>query len=117
MMESGLTTSSEISYASAPFLRRFTLLYRIAIACGWLPMAAGITVFLLWLATDSGLFMVAGLFILLLGSLLFAIGIICLIIYAWREHRGRFASRKKILFRTAIAAAILVANFPIAFLI
>lgn len=84
--------------------------YRIAVACGVLPLLVGTITFGAWLATDSDVLILVGITVILAGLGLFVAGAIAL---------GRFvvSARKAAVScvgRASVAAAILLLNFPLA---
>jgi amino acid transporter len=90
--------------------------YRVALVCGALPLVAGTSIFALWLATRWEWLMAVGAFALFLGLALFAVGALALARYCWLALRmpeppPRFWTA------TAVAAALLLSNFPVAGLI
>jgi hypothetical protein len=87
--------------------------YRVALACGALPLVAGIAVFLLWIPTRWEWLMGAGVLVLVVGVALFAVGTLALARFCWLALRmpeppPRFWRS------TAFAAALLLSNFPAA---
>lgn len=90
--------------------------YRVALLCGALPLVAGTSIFALWVVTRSELLMAAGALLLFVGLALFAVGVVALGRYCWlalrmSEPPPRFWPA------TALAAALLLSNFPAAGLI
>jgi hypothetical protein len=90
--------------------------YRVALACAALPLVTGTSVFLLWLLTRSDVLVAAGLFTLFGGLALFAVGVLALARFCWLglrmpEPPPRFWAS------TALAAVLLLSNFPAAGLI
>lgn len=87
--------------------------YRAALACGVLPLAAGTSIFALWVVTRWEWLMPAGVFTLFLGLALFVVGALALARFCWLGLRmpepppGFWRA-------TAIAAALLLSNFPAA---
>lgn len=86
-------------------------LYKIAIVCGLLPLLVGTTTFVAWLATDIGELVVFGLFVFFVGLGVFLVGVIALRRFVTRAKKEGVAHVRY----TAIAAAILLLNFPAAF--
>jgi len=90
--------------------------YRSAIVCALLPLIAGTSIFALWVPTRWEWLMAAGFVVLGLGLALFAVGTLALARYCWLalcapELPPRFWGL------AALAAALLVVNFPAAGLI
>jgi hypothetical protein len=90
--------------------------YRAALACGALPLVTGASIFGLWVVTRREWLMVAGVFTLFVGLALFVVGALALARYAWLALRmaeppvGFWVS-------AALAAGLLLSNFPAAGLI
>ncbi len=86
--------------------------FHVARVCGGLPLATGVSVFLLWLLTDSELFMLLGLGILFLGLVLFGVGSIALARASWlMASKPGYETVRGSVFA---CAALLLANFPVA---
>ena len=88
------------------------LLY-VALACGLLPMGAGTIAIVGWFTTGWGIFRFVGLFTILGGCLLFLAGIATLFTYVRREWMTAPRLDAKPLAAAALAAAILLGNFPL----
>lgn len=85
-------------------------LLRTALACALAPMALGTIVIVLWLATSWDILAILGLGVLLVGFVLFFIGIASLIWYARSCHAARLPW-----LRTAVGTTLLLLlNFPLA---
>jgi hypothetical protein len=78
----------------------------IAIGCGAIPLIVGSAIYFAFRATCADWLPIAGYFTVLAGLAFFAIGIACLIAYAYRQ-RGFTA-------HTLLAGFLLLANFPAA---
>lgn len=83
-------------------------------ACGALPLAAGTSVFLLWLVLRWGWLMTAGAHIVCGGSVLFVVGAVVLAGFWVRARRAPEFPRPRLLRLTVAAALLLAANFPAA---
>jgi hypothetical protein len=79
-----------------------------AVACGAIPLAVGSAIYFTFRATRNESLAVAGFYTILAGLVFFAVGIICLVAYAYRQRD--FGAR------TLFAAALLTSNFPLAFI-
>lgn len=86
-----------------------TLRYRIAIACGLVPMVLGTVIFVAWLFTDLDALEIIGVLFIYGGVLLFAVGIGSLSAFVSRARKAGSTYRKP----TALALAILVLNLPL----
>ena len=86
-----------------------TIGYRIAIACGLLPMILGTAIFTEWLFTDLDTLEIIGLWLIYGGIALFAIGIFSLRVFVSHARRRGILYRKP----TAWALAVLLMNFPL----
>lgn len=87
-----------------------TLWYKIAIACGVLPLLVGTITFGAWLATDLDELELFGITVIVGGLILFVIGLVALDRFATNGKRIEVTYKKP----AAIAAAILLLNFPVA---
>ena len=86
--------------------------FYVARICGGLPLAAGVSVFLLWLLTGSEIFVLLGIAVLFLGLILFAIGGIALARASWvMARKPNYETVRGSVFAIA---ALLVVNFPVA---
>jgi hypothetical protein len=89
-------------------------LYRIALACGLLPMAVGTLVFLGYLVSRDMSFAVLGFFTIFAGLAATFVAAVCLAVYYAQMKRAGEADRvvaRRNLWR---AAAVVIANFPLA---
>ncbi len=86
-----------------------TLWYRTAIACGLFPMLLGTAVFAAWLFTDLDALEFIGLLLIYGGIVLFAAGIVSLLVFVSHARKGGIAYR----IPTTLALAVLVLNFPL----
>lgn len=85
--------------------------YKIAIACGLLPLVAGTITFVAWLMSYQYELMLVGYYVILGGLVCFLVGVITLCRYF---HGARKAGDSHVR-PTVIGAAILLLNFPVAF--
>jgi hypothetical protein len=90
--------------------------YRVALACGAAPLVAGISVFLLWLATHAAWLMAAGTIVIFVGLACFGVGLLALGRFCWLALAAPEPPRR-FWAATALCAALLVSNFPAAGLI
>jgi hypothetical protein len=88
--------------------------YRRALFAGAFPLAVGISIFLLWVATRWDALMVAGLLTLFGGLVFFAVGLGLLVRYCWLGLRAPDVPRRRVWLRTAACGALLLSNFPVA---
>ncbi len=89
--------------------------YRIALICGALPLVVGITVFVLWVCTDSEFFVTAGAFTVMGGLVCFVTGVLALAYYSWGAFRQPDYPKKKAWISTLACLGLLFSNFPAAF--
>jgi len=89
--------------------------YRTALICGLAPLAIGVAIFVLWLATGWTWLMFAGLATVFCGSLSFLAGAISLFQFA--AQAAALDPRPRIAPRVALGLAALLVNLPAAFLI
>ncbi len=82
------------------------MLLWIALACGAIPLVVGSAIYFAFRATRLNWLPIAGYFTILAGLGFFAVGIACLIAYAYRQ-RG-FTGRK------LLVGLLLLSNFPAA---
>ena len=104
--------ASRIDLAGLPTAARRA--YRIVLVCGGLPLVAGTVVFLLWLVGRQDWLMVAGVFIIGTGGLLFVVGGVILTGFWALARRAPCFSRAWAHRMTVGAALLLLANFPVA---
>jgi hypothetical protein len=87
--------------------------YRLAIGCGVTPLCVGTVALVGYLLTRAEAFAMTGFLTMPAGVLLFVIGAVALVYYVstvWRRGE-RLGPRTR---RTAVAACLLLANFPVA---
>jgi hypothetical protein len=87
-------------------------LYRIALACGLVPLVTGVGIFLLWLATGWVWLISAGFMTIFGGIVSVLIGAGCLVAYFLRTSQDDLGEARR--FKTLVAAVVLFANFPTA---
>ena len=87
--------------------------YRIALMCGIAPQTVGIAIFLLWLVTRWEWLVGAGLVTIYAGVFSVLIGAIALAMSTFDFSDARSSPGRR-RFALALAAALLVANFPMA---
>ena len=83
--------------------------YEIAIFCGAFPAILGTAIFLAWVIAPLLRFQIAGIFLILIGAMLFAIGFVSLWFHARLARRASVSRRKPI----RRAAALLIVNLPL----
>lgn len=89
-------------------------MYRFACLCGAIPLIAGVSIFLLWLATGWDWLVSAGVLTICFGIALVMVGFLSLSVYTWRGPGEANASRGNFVWKTLACAILLVANFPAA---
>jgi len=86
---------------------------KLALFCGGFPLVAGVTIFLLWWATGSEWLMLAGIWNIIVGLALFAVGLVSLIfscsLQLFRSDLPRPRAGVQ-----SLALLLLLANFPAA---
>jgi protein-S-isoprenylcysteine O-methyltransferase Ste14 len=90
-------------------------LHHIARVCGVLPLGFGTVIFLLFLifrATDLAF---AGFFTIIGGTCLAFIGLVCATVFHFQARRSAPEVRQRAQRQALIDGAIIVANFPTAF--
>jgi hypothetical protein len=90
-------------------------LYRIALACGALPMGTGTIFFLLLLISRHLDFAVGGLFTIFAGCCAVFVGFVCLGVYYFQSRRAAADERKRAAKNILLAIVLLLVNFPVAF--
>lgn len=86
-----------------------TLWYRAAVACGLFPMLLGTAIFAAWLLTDLDALEIIGVLFIYGGIVLFAAGVVSLLVFVSRARKGGIAYRTP----TTLALAVLILNFPL----
>ncbi|MFI5458362.1 MAG: hypothetical protein ACHRXM_23275 [Isosphaerales bacterium] len=88
--------------------------YRVALICGAVPLVFGVSIFLLWLITHWDWLMMAGIFTLYSGLVIFAVGVIALARFHWLALRTPDVLRRRLRLATLVCAGLLLANLLIA---
>ncbi|MGW8257748.1 MAG: hypothetical protein ACWGMZ_09715 [Thermoguttaceae bacterium] len=88
--------------------------YRVALACGVLPLLVGVSIFLLWVSTGWQWLVVAGIVTLCGGVAIFLVGIIALTWYCWLALHTLDISKRRTWLSTFACAGLLLSNFPVA---
>lgn len=91
--------------------------YRLSLACGIVPLVAGVGIFLAWVATRQDWLMTAGMITLVAGFIAFFVGAVALGLFCWLAIRKERIPRAHLWLRVVLSAALLVVNFPVAGLI
>ncbi len=91
-----------------------SLAYRIALACGALPLLVGVSIFVLWTATRSTWLMAAGLYTVYAGMAVVLVGGIALARYYRTASRAAGVSPRRLRLSTCAAGLLLLSNFPVA---
>ncbi len=89
-------------------------LLQTAIACGAIPLTLGTAIYVAWRVANWDWLMAAGLFTVLGGLLLFAIGAGCLVVYVIREARNGQPHRIPLGLQSLLVGGLLLVNFPAA---
>lgn len=85
---------------------------RAAVVLGLIPLATGMSIFLLWLLTRWDWLMLAGIFTIYGGVACVTGGLVCLIAYAVLARRTSRAGN--VTWRVVAVAFLLLVNFPVA---
>ncbi|MEX0717892.1 MAG: hypothetical protein WD066_14960 [Planctomycetaceae bacterium] len=88
--------------------------YRVALWCGALPLTVGASIFLLWLLAGWTWLMVAGGCLLVAGPLVVLVGFAALGRGWWMERSAPPDTRRHSWRSSALVAALLLFNFPVA---
>jgi hypothetical protein len=108
--------SAALPYSQATrddlFVARHRFLWRAAIFCGVMPMAAGTAIFLSWLLVRWDWLMMAGILTIIVGAGVVLTGLVFLGIHALQARRLQPSGRWGV--RTLAVAVLLLANFPLA---
>lgn len=91
--------------------RNTSWLYRAALLCGIVPLAGGIGILLLWVATRIEVLEAAGLYWIALGTCIVVIGVLFLVVWSQQEGHKTEAPRGK---PGLVALSLLLVNFPAA---
>lgn len=87
------------------------LAYKIALFCGLTPLILAVIILSGWFITGEEEFLIAGLFNIAGGVMLFVIGICCLIFYEYQHRQNHQVSAWRKLVKPVF---ILIVNFPAA---
>lgn len=87
------------------------LAYKIALFCGLTPLIIAVFILAGWFTTGEEEFLIAGLFNILGGVILFVIGVFCLIFY---EYQSRLQHQQSAWEKLLKPFFIMLANFPAA---
>ena len=82
--------------------------------CGATPLLGGVLIFLLWLVTRWDWLMMAGLFTVFGGVVIFLIGAIALTRFCWLAFHTPDLPRHRLWFSALCCAGLLLSNFPVA---
>ena len=85
----------------------------IALVCGGTPLIAGAAIFIAWCSSGASWLEGAGLLNILVGIVLFGIGVLSLILHLGPAIAGGFDGDKVMWVWVLTAAALLVLNFPV----
>jgi len=88
-------------------------LLKLSWYCGAVPLAVGVTVFVLWLLTHWAALMFVGLFVIYAGMTIVLIGLGCLGAFLLRHWRLT-KSWANVLIPSLKSASLLLVNFPVA---
>jgi hypothetical protein len=87
--------------------------YRIALACGAVPLVVGIIFYLFWLITRLEVLSNAAPVVILMSILLVLLGCVALARFAWQALRTPQLPRDRVWKAILIAGALLSANLPV----
>lgn len=87
--------------------------YRIALACGAVPLVAGVVFYLLWLITRLEVLTKAAPAVILMSILAVLVGCVALARFAWQALRSPDLPRDRAWKAIIIAAALLSVNLPV----
>ncbi len=87
------------------------LAYKIALFCGLMPLILAVIILSGWFITGEVEFLIAGLFNIAGGVILFVIGICCLLYYEYQHRQNHQVSAWRKLLKPFL---ILIVNFPAA---
>jgi hypothetical protein len=104
----------DLQYASPAIAVSRPGLFRIALACGAIPLGSGIGVFLLWLLLGGTTLTIVGLALIPIGGGLFLAGSGSLIAYVRNQRKVKGEWRRAIDWRVVAVASLLLVNFPAA---
>jgi hypothetical protein len=90
-------------------------LHYIARACGLLPLIVGTSIFLLFLVFRENDLAILGFFTILGGSCLAFVGLVCAVVFHVQARRATPDVRQRAQRQALLDGAIIIANFPIAF--
>jgi hypothetical protein len=85
--------------------------WNAAVFCGAAPLATGLSIFAVWYAGRADWLMAAGLFNIVAGLVLVAVGLACLIVYCWRAKSSALMGWKA---RAVLAGLLRLFNFAAA---
>lgn len=88
--------------------------YRVAVVCGIIPLVFGVLIFVLWLITRWKWLMLAGVYAILGGIVLFIIGAISLSYYCMLGLRNPKLPSQRVFISTLAGYGILFSNIPFA---
>jgi hypothetical protein len=87
---------------------------KIPLVLGAAPLASGLSIFLLWLATDWKWLQLAGMLTLFAGFVPVLAGLVCLGIWTLKMVRSGDWSRDRLMGRMIFVTLVLIINFPVA---
>jgi hypothetical protein len=90
-------------------------LHYVARTCGVLPLAFGTLVFLLFLIFRENDIAILGFFTIIGGTCLAFVGLVCAVVFHFQARRAPPDVRRRAQRQALIDGAIILANFPIAF--
>jgi hypothetical protein len=107
-------TPQPLAYQTPAAQPPTVLLHQIAQLCGVLPLAFGTLIFLMFLATRDGLFVLLGMWTIVGGLGAAFVGVVCAGVYLFQAQRGdphEHAAARRSGYRDI---AIIAMNFPVA---
>jgi hypothetical protein len=87
--------------------------FRVALLCALIPLVVGVAVFVGWVWTRALWLMISGYYVIVVGIVLFLAGLIAL----WNGVRSAKQAQIRYGRPAAVTLALLIANFPIAFVL
>ncbi len=88
--------------------------YRLAMACGLIPLVLGLSIFGVWVFTRAAFFQTLGLITFALGVISFFIGAYALLRYRHLAKRNPYNTPQQVLRASWQCWLVLLINFPIA---
>jgi hypothetical protein len=87
--------------------------YKVAVACGTIPLVFGISLFLVWLITRQDILLGAGVFAAYGCLGIFAVGLLALVYFFWAGSRTPGVDRSHLRRKTIACGVLLFSNLPV----